>query len=133
MEQNDISHIDMSAIIAGLYPYAESGAYGFGWALATLKVGGTVVGHTGGIDGFSAEMAYWPQLGLGIVLLNNLEPAQGGALIYLNGGEDLAIPLARVEGAGGKIIMPKMSIGANGFMARFTDTEGNIVAFHSMK
>jgi len=73
----------MSAIIASLYPYAQSGYYGFGWAQATLKAGGTVIGHTGGIDGFSSEMAFWPQLGVGIVLLNNLEPAQGGAFLNM--------------------------------------------------
>lgn len=77
------AHTDMSAIIAGLYPYAESGAYGFGWTQANLKIGGTVVGHTGGIDGFSSELAFWPQLGVGIVLLNNLEPAQGGAFLNM--------------------------------------------------
>ena len=77
------AHTDMSAIITGLYPYATSGHYGFGWAQATLKVGGRVFGHTGGIDGFSSEMAFWPQLGVGIVLLNNLEPAQGGAFFNM--------------------------------------------------
>lgn len=29
--------------------------------------------------------------------------------------------------------MPKTSIGENGFMAHFIDTEGNRVALHSMK
>jgi predicted enzyme related to lactoylglutathione lyase len=38
-----------------------------------------------------------------------------------------------VEAAGGKITMPKTAIGANGFMARFLDTEGNRMAFHSMQ
>ena len=40
---------------------------------------------------------------------------------------------AAIEKAGGKIVMPKTSIGPNGFMAQFTDTEGNKEAFHSMK
>ncbi len=60
-------------------------------------------------------------------------PSDKGTIAYLNGGEDLAIALKRVEDAGGKIIMPKTSIGQNGFMAHFIDTEGNRVAFHSMK
>jgi uncharacterized protein len=60
-------------------------------------------------------------------------PSQNGALVYLNGGEDLSIPLSKVEGAGGKILMPKTSIGGNGFMATIIDTEGNKIAFHSMK
>ena len=59
------------------------------------------------------------------------EPSNQGALIYLNGGEDLSVPLARVERAGGKIVLPKTAIGENGFMAWFEDTEGNKVGFHS--
>jgi predicted enzyme related to lactoylglutathione lyase len=35
--------------------------------------------------------------------------------------------------AGGTVVMPKTSIGPNGFMAFFTDTEGNRVAMHSNK
>jgi len=73
------------------------------------------------------------EIGGGLVEDNGYEPSQTGALIYLNGGEDLSVPLSRVEAAGGKIVVPKTSIGANGFMAQFTDTEGNKVAFHSMK
>ena len=61
------------------------------------------------------------------------EPSATGSIVYLNGGEDLSVPLAKVEAAGGKILMSKTAIGANGFMAHFTDTEGNKVAFHSMK
>jgi predicted enzyme related to lactoylglutathione lyase len=73
------------------------------------------------------------EIGGGLTNEPGWEPAQaGGPLIYLNGGEDLSIPLARVEAAGGKILVPKTSLGGNGFMARFTDTEGNIVAFHSV-
>jgi predicted enzyme related to lactoylglutathione lyase len=73
------------------------------------------------------------EIGGGLIEEKGWQPMQGGALIYLNGGDDLSVPLSKVEAAGGKILIPKTSIGANGFMARFTDTEGNIVAFHSMK
>jgi predicted enzyme related to lactoylglutathione lyase len=59
-------------------------------------------------------------------------PSAEGSVIYLNGGNDLADPLSRVEGAGGKILLPKTAIGENGFIAHFMDTEGNRVAFHSM-
>jgi len=69
----------------------------------------------------------------GIVEGPGYEPSDRGPLIYLNGGEDLSEPLSRVEEAGGKIILPKTSIGSNGFMAQFIDTEGNKVALHSMK
>ena len=56
-----------------------------------------------------------------------------GSLVYLNGGDDLGVPLSKVEAAGGKILLPKTAIGPNGFMAHFTDTERNKVGLHSMK
>jgi len=60
------------------------------------------------------------------------KPSAEGSTVYLNGGDDLSVPLARVEAAGGNVIMPKTSIGENGYIAMFMDTEGNRVAFHSM-
>lgn len=72
-------------------------------------------------------------VGGGLVEGEGFEPSSKGSLVYLNGGEDLAIPLAKVEKAGGRIVMSKTSIGGNGFMAYFMDTEGNKVALHSMK
>ena len=68
-----------------------------------------------------------------IIKGDGYEPSTKGTLVYLNGGDDLSIPLSKVEAAGGKILMPKTAIGENGFMAYFSDTEGNKVAFHSMK
>ena len=68
-----------------------------------------------------------------IIKGDGYEPSAKGTLVYLNGGDDLSIPLSKVEAAGGKILMPKTAIGENGFMAHFSDTEGNKVAFHSMK
>lgn len=59
------------------------------------------------------------------------EPSATGTMVYLNGGNDLSVPLARVEAAGGTIIKNKTRIGDNGFMAVFKDTEGNHVALHS--
>lgn len=58
-------------------------------------------------------------------------PANTGSIIYLNANPDLQRVLDRIENAGGKITMEKTSIGQNGFMAFFTDTEGNTVALHS--
>lgn len=72
-------------------------------------------------------------VGGGIVQGEGFEPSMKGTLIYINGGDDLSIPLSKVENAGGKIILPKTSIGPNGFMAHFSDTEGNKIALHSMK
>lgn len=72
-------------------------------------------------------------VGGGLAQGEGFEPSDKGTIVYLNGGDDLSLPLSRVELAGGKIIIPKTSIGENGFMAHFIDTEGNRVAFHSMK
>jgi uncharacterized protein len=72
-------------------------------------------------------------VGGGLVEGPGYEPSDKGPLIYLNGGDDLEVPLAKVEKAGGKILLPKTSLGPNGFMAQITDTEGNKIALHSMK
>jgi uncharacterized protein len=72
-------------------------------------------------------------VGGAIVQGDGYTPSADGTVVYLNGGDDLAIPLAKIENAGGKIVMPKTAIGGNGFMAQFIDTEGNKVALHSMK
>jgi uncharacterized protein len=72
-------------------------------------------------------------IGGGLVQGEGFEPSDKGTIVYLNGGEDLSIPLAKVESAGGKILMPKTAIGGNGFMAYILDTEGNKVALHSPK
>ena len=72
------------------------------------------------------------KVGGALLKMEGMNPSKDGSTIYLNGGEDLNVPLGRVEAAGGQIIMPKTDIKENGFIAQFTDTEGNRVAFHSM-
>lgn len=60
------------------------------------------------------------------------KPAMDGTVIYLNGNPDLAVALSKIETAGGKILMPKTKITDEiGYMAFFTDTEGNRMALHS--
>ena len=60
------------------------------------------------------------------------KPSGDGALIYLNGGDDLSAPLSRVEDAGGKVVLSKTKISDEiGYMAIIMDSEGNRVAFHS--
>ncbi len=72
-------------------------------------------------------------VGGGLVEMPGYSPSAEGVTVYLNGGDDLSAPLARVEAAGGKVVMPKTDIGENGFMAQFMDTEGNKIALHSWK
>ncbi len=55
-----------------------------------------------------------------------------GPLIYLDANPDLQAVQDRIEGAGGKVTIPKREIGPDqGFMAVFEDTEGNRVALYS--
>jgi len=56
-----------------------------------------------------------------------------GPLIYLDGGDDLSVPLSHVKKAGGKVLQEKTSLGEHGFKAVFEDTEGNRIALHSIK
>lgn len=56
-----------------------------------------------------------------------------GPLIYLNGNPDLQNVVNKVEGAGGKIMVPKTEISPEyGFMAVIIDTEGNRIGLHSV-
>jgi predicted enzyme related to lactoylglutathione lyase len=58
----------------------------------------------------------------------------GGVVIYLDGGDDLAVPLGRVAAAGGQVVMPKTLITPEiGYMGYFGDSEGNTIALHSRK
>ena len=62
------------------------------------------------------------------------EPSSKGILLYLNGGNDLSIPLNRVESAGGTVVVSKTKISDEiGHYAIFIDTEGNRLALHSPK
>ena len=73
-------------------------------------------------------------VGGAIIKFEGFVPSDKGTLVYLNGGEDLTSVLNKVEVAGGKVIQPKTKISDEiGFMARFKDTEGNVVALHSPK
>lgn len=91
------------------------------------------------MDAMGMKSAFFPAemetggIGGCIIQGEGYEPTTKGVLVYLNGGDDLGVPLSKVEKAGGKIILPKTAIGQNGFMAHFIDTEGNKVGLHSWK
>ena len=83
-------------------------------------------------------MAFFPSdrggVGGTVIMKEGYEPCTKGTLVYLNGGDDLSIPLSKVEKAGGRVLVPKTEITPEiGYFARFMDTEGNLVAIHSMK
>ena len=59
-------------------------------------------------------------------------PSAEGALIYLNANPSMDAIIDRIDGAGGKVVMPKTEISPEiGYMAFFMDTEGNKVGLHS--
>jgi len=57
------------------------------------------------------------------------QPSQEGSLVYLH-VDKIDPTLKAIEGAGGKTLVPRMSIGDHGHVAQFADTEGNRVALH---
>lgn len=60
------------------------------------------------------------------------KPSQEGVMVYLNANPKMDDIIGRVEGAGGKMTMPKTQITPEiGYMAFFIDTEGNKIALHS--
>ena len=91
------------------------------------------------MEAMGMKSAFFPadfqngEIGGCIIRGKGYEPSSSGTVIYLNAGEDLNIVLNKVETAGGKVMLPKTSIGENGFMAYFTDSEGNKIGLHSRK
>ena len=71
--------------------------------------------------------------GAGGALVSMPGVASGGnsTLVYFS-CQDCAVEEARVEGAGGKVQRPKMSIGEYGFISLVLDTEGNMFGLHSL-
>jgi uncharacterized protein len=71
-------------------------------------------------------------VGGAIVAGERFVPSTDGAVVYLNAGDDLAGAVARVEAAGGKVVMGSTRLSDEiGSIALFLDTEGNRVALHS--
>lgn len=89
------------------------------------------------------DMAWFPSLEEGKGAAGSLvyhkewyQPSSmAGVLIYFTAHSgDLQNELARVEPAGGKILMPRKQISEEyGYMAVVLDTEGNRIALHSRK
>ncbi|EDP97291.1 VOC family protein [Kordia algicida OT-1] len=82
------------------------------------------------------EMGLFPyqdQMVTGVIMKGEgHEPSAKGVTIYLNGGDNLQTILDKVEGNGGKIIIPKTPhADENGFFAIFHDSEGNKIGLHS--
>ena len=75
-----------------------------------------------------------PGVGGCLIKMDEAQPSADGVRVYLNGGEDLAVILARVVPAGGKVVVPKTLIHPEiGYFAIFGDSEGNLLGLHSMQ
>lgn len=82
------------------------------------------------------QMGFFPGGGVSgaIVKAEGYVPSKEGMVIYLNGGDDLSAVLDKVEKAGGKVTEPKRMVTEEiGYIAFFTDTEGNRIGLHSPK
>jgi predicted enzyme related to lactoylglutathione lyase len=83
------------------------------------------------------KMAFFPwQAGSGkatgaVVESPNHKPSMEGTVVYLNANPSMDAIIGKIEAAGGKVLMPKTSIGEHGNIAFFMDTEGNNVGLHS--
>ncbi|MEZ6087148.1 MAG: VOC family protein [Pirellulaceae bacterium] len=55
----------------------------------------------------------------------------GGSTIVYFACDNCEAEASRIEAAGGKVQMPKTSIGQYGFIAMGIDTEGNVFGLHS--
>jgi len=60
------------------------------------------------------------------------KPGMDGAIVYLNANPSIQAVIDRIEPAGGKVLMPRTQITEDiGYMAFFTDSEGNRMALHA--
>lgn len=81
------------------------------------------------------DMAFFPMDGTnvsGALIVGYSKPSSEGTRVYLNCNDKMDEVLSKVEAAGGKIDMPRTSIGEYGFTAMIVDTEGNTIGLHSM-
>lgn len=81
-------------------------------------------------------MAWFPNVegGMGatgtLIKTEGYIPSHEGTVVYFT-VDSIEETLARIEANGGKILVPKMSIGEYGWIAQFEDVEGNRVALHT--
>lgn len=91
------------------------------------------------------HMQEWTDMEMKLFPMNEKSYGCGGGLVKMGGhtaGNNAVLvyfasencsELERVEAAGGRIFKPKISIGKNGYIALFYDTENNMIGLHSMQ
>ena len=67
-----------------------------------------------------------------IAKMEGVAAGSNSTLIYFS-CDDCANEAGRVEANGGKLMQSKFSIGQYGWIAIASDTEGNMIGFHSMQ
>lgn len=90
--------------------------------LSPMEMGGT-------------KLAMFPvegQTGGALVQGEGYVPSKEGSLVYLNADSGMEEILSHISDANGDIIMSKTSIGEFGYIGRFIDSEGNLIALHSV-
>ncbi len=60
------------------------------------------------------------------------KPGGQGISLYLDAAGDIDGCLSRAEASGGKVALPKTSIGEYGNIAQIVDPDGNAVGLHSL-
>lgn len=66
-----------------------------------------------------------------LVQSEGYQPSNTGSVVYFT-VSNLDETLKRVPELGGKVVVPRTSIGEHGFIAHFEDKEGNRVALHTI-
>lgn len=67
-----------------------------------------------------------------IIKDENAISSMDGITMYLNANPSIDAVIARIEDAGGKILIPKQQVSPEvGFVAYFNDSEGNRLAIHA--
>jgi len=67
-----------------------------------------------------------------LVRMEGKNSGTGGTIVYFS-CDDCAVAAARAVENGGKVHMPKTSIGQYGFIALIYDTEDNMIGLHSLQ
>ncbi len=88
------------------------------------------------IEGKRMRAAFFPadpangKVGAALMEGGGFVPSMERTMVYLDTRKKTDEIFARVEAAGGQIVLPRMSIGQSGFMAHIKDSEGNKVGLH---
>ena len=65
-----------------------------------------------------------------LVQMDGFPGGGGGTIVYFH-CQDCGVEASRIEAAGGRVQMPKTSIGQHGYIALGVDTEGNMFGLHT--